>query len=255
EPLVEELGHVGVIEGLSFHDVAPVAGAIADRQEDELAFLLRPRERLGPPRVPVHGVVGVLPEGRALFLCQPVRGPCLGVLGRLLVPTERLPRAEGRQNADRQESLGSPAHDMLLGGLRIRPAPSSRPGLRRSYPTESTVARAWEWVTKRTGVCRKVQRRRVSHLAGWRRFFHPPQGPGGAIMESLRLASEPTNGDVGCCRCESDGGRWDRIAGKAYCPDCQESLILGLARPLMERTQKNCCAACGKVGTVCYTSF
>jgi hypothetical protein len=74
-------------------------------------------------------------------------------------------------------------------------------------------------------------------------------------MESLRLAHEPTEVAVGCCRCGSDGGRWDRIAGKAYCPDCQESLVLGLARPLMEQTQRNCCAACGKLGTVCFTSF
>ena len=74
-------------------------------------------------------------------------------------------------------------------------------------------------------------------------------------MESLRLAPHPTTCGANCCRCNDESGRWDRIAGKAYCPDCQESLVMGLARPLVERTQKNCCAACGKMGTVCFTSF
>src|SRR5262249_35150420 len=32
-------------------------------------------------------------------------------------------------------------------------------------------------------------------------------------------------------------------------------LVLGLARPLTERTEPNGCAACGRVGTVCFSTF
>ena len=75
-------------------------------------------------------------------------------------------------------------------------------------------------------------------------------------MDSLR---KPTNYPmpplVPCCRCDSAERHWDRIAGKAYCPECQEALVLGMAEPLVERTEKKCCAACGRVGTVCYLTF
>jgi hypothetical protein len=75
-------------------------------------------------------------------------------------------------------------------------------------------------------------------------------------MDSLR---KPTNYEipalVPCCRCHSAERSWDRIAGKAYCPECQEALVLGMAEPLVEPTEKNCCAVCGRVGTVCYLTF
>jgi hypothetical protein len=75
-------------------------------------------------------------------------------------------------------------------------------------------------------------------------------------MESLRLAANPSRSAVTpCCRCASPKRNWDRIAGKSYCPECQESLILGLAAPLTERTEKKACAACGKLGTVCYITY
>ena len=47
-------------------------------------------------------------------------------------------------------------------------------------------------------------------------------------MESLRRARK---GDIpnveSCCRCGQAHRRWDRIAGQAYCPNCQEQLIQG----------------------------
>jgi hypothetical protein len=58
-----------------------------------------------------------------------------------------------------------------------------------------------------------------------------------------------------CCRCAGGECRWDRIAGKAYCPACQEALVVGVADPLVEPTEKNPCAACGRIGTVCFLSF
>jgi hypothetical protein len=75
-------------------------------------------------------------------------------------------------------------------------------------------------------------------------------------MDSLRTApSQVTSTVLSCCRCDSPEQNWDRIAGKAYCPECQEALILGLTAPLTERTEENTCAACGRKGTVRYLTF
>ena len=75
-------------------------------------------------------------------------------------------------------------------------------------------------------------------------------------MESLRMApSKSKPAVVPCCRCGSAERSWDRVAAKAYCPECQESLVLGQAPPLIEKTEKNRCAGCGKVGTVRYLTF
>ena len=75
-------------------------------------------------------------------------------------------------------------------------------------------------------------------------------------MGSLRLAPRQWElATLPCCRCAGGEGCWDRIAGKAYCPGCQEALVLGLADPLVEPTERNPCAACGRIGTVCFLSF
>jgi len=68
EPAVHQCGGRGVLEGLVRHDVAPVAGRIAHRQENRLVFPFRRRERCLAPGIPVDGVVGVLLEIRAGFL-------------------------------------------------------------------------------------------------------------------------------------------------------------------------------------------
>ena len=75
-------------------------------------------------------------------------------------------------------------------------------------------------------------------------------------MDSLRIAPSQSRPKVmGCCRCQSARRNWDRIAGKAYCPECQEQLVLGLAAPLTEPTEKKPCAACGRLGSVCFLTF
>jgi len=75
-------------------------------------------------------------------------------------------------------------------------------------------------------------------------------------MESLRLAPGKRKPAVlPCCCCTSTERSWDRIAGKAYCPECQEQLVLGLAAPLTEPTEKKPCAACGRLGSVCFLTF
>ena len=78
EVLVHHLGDVRVLERLPLHDVAPVARGIADAEEDWLALLLRPRQRLRPPRVPLHGVVRMLLQVGAGLVDQSIwHGPYL----------------------------------------------------------------------------------------------------------------------------------------------------------------------------------
>ena len=78
--LVQVLGDLLVHERLAFHDVAPVAAGVADRQEDQLLFLLGFGQRLGSPRVPVHRIVGVQQQVRARLV-----GQLVGVLGLLVL--------------------------------------------------------------------------------------------------------------------------------------------------------------------------
>src|SRR5207247_1805782 len=94
EPVVEKLGDFLVLERLPLHDMTPVAGAVADREEDEFLLLLGPGKRLRAPGIPVHGVVGVLPEVWAGFLGEAV-GVLRFALGRLGVEGKR--KAAGRQ--------------------------------------------------------------------------------------------------------------------------------------------------------------
>ena len=69
EPIIEQLGDVPILEGLALHDVTPVARAVADRQEDQLALFLGPGKSLRPPGKPIDGVVGMLEEIGAAFAC------------------------------------------------------------------------------------------------------------------------------------------------------------------------------------------
>lgn len=75
-------------------------------------------------------------------------------------------------------------------------------------------------------------------------------------MDSLRIASsESVPAMVLCDRCGAGERRWDRINGKAYCPNCQELLAVGEAPPLVEKVVKNRCAVCDKLGTVCFQTY
>ncbi len=73
EVLVQEVRDGGVLERLPLHHVTPVAGGVADREEDGLRFPAGPRERLVAPRVPVDRVVGVLEKVRRRFAREAVR--------------------------------------------------------------------------------------------------------------------------------------------------------------------------------------
>ncbi len=82
EVLVQDLGHFLVGERFLLHDVAPVTGAVADGQENELFLFLGLLERLRPPGIPVDRVVGVLQEIGAAFLGKPVGLPAFFFFGR-----------------------------------------------------------------------------------------------------------------------------------------------------------------------------
>ncbi len=74
-------------------------------------------------------------------------------------------------------------------------------------------------------------------------------------MESLRLVSGTDVSSTPCDRCQAVQGRWDRIAGKVMCPQCEESLLQGETAPLREPSQPNRCAICNRLGTVCYLTY
>ena len=61
---IPEGGDRNVLERLTGHDMAPMAGRIADAQKDRLVLRLGAGERLGSPRIPIHGVLGMLPQIR-----------------------------------------------------------------------------------------------------------------------------------------------------------------------------------------------
>src|SRR5947209_17706562 len=83
---------------------------------------------------------------------------------------------------------------------------------------------------------------------------HVGRGRGGS-MDSLRMVADDASCAMPCCRCGAGERNWDRVGGKAYCPECEETIVLGESEPLIERTQPNACAVCGKVGTLCYLTF
>ena len=62
---VHQAGGRFVLEALVRHHVTPVTGAVADAQQDRLIFAARPLERFVRPGIPVHRVIGVLPQIRA----------------------------------------------------------------------------------------------------------------------------------------------------------------------------------------------
>ena len=70
EEAVHQPRRLFVLEALVGHDMAPVAGGIADREQDRLVGFLRLGQRGGPPGAPVDGVVLVLQEIGAGFRAE-----------------------------------------------------------------------------------------------------------------------------------------------------------------------------------------
>lgn len=75
-------------------------------------------------------------------------------------------------------------------------------------------------------------------------------------MSTLRIAyPDSVAASAPCCRCHATDRSWDQIAAQPYCPNCQELLAVGEADPLILATEKNGCAVCEKLGTVCFHTF
>jgi hypothetical protein len=64
EAVVHQLGRARILEGLPLHHVTPVAGGVADRDQQRLVLAARPLERLRAPRQPVDRVPGMLSQIR-----------------------------------------------------------------------------------------------------------------------------------------------------------------------------------------------
>ena len=60
--LVHQGGDLGILEGLVRHDVAPVAGGIADREKDRFLLSARPLKCLLTPRIPLHWITRMLKQ-------------------------------------------------------------------------------------------------------------------------------------------------------------------------------------------------
>src|ERR1043165_6287667 len=72
EVLVHVGGRVFVFEAFPFHNVAPVTGCIAYRDDYGFVLLLCSLECFIAPRVPIHGVVGMLQEIGTLFVYEAI---------------------------------------------------------------------------------------------------------------------------------------------------------------------------------------
>ena len=62
------------LEAFMRHDVAPVTGRVADREQDGLVLRLRRLDRFGSPAVPVHRIFGMLEEIRTGFFGEAISG-------------------------------------------------------------------------------------------------------------------------------------------------------------------------------------
>ncbi len=126
------------------HDVAPVAGGVADGEEDRLVFLARLGERLLAPGIPVDRVVGVLEEVRALLGGEVVllRG-CRGRLPRIAGVGHAGSKENDENNDDEvgshaiENHLQSPKNS-VVNDRDMKPAQGVASSHRQSAKTPST---------------------------------------------------------------------------------------------------------------------
>jgi hypothetical protein len=70
--LVQKSADFFLLKTFAFHDMAPVAGRIADAQKDRFVFRPCPGKGLVIPGEPVNRIVRVLEQIRGFFLREPV---------------------------------------------------------------------------------------------------------------------------------------------------------------------------------------
>jgi hypothetical protein len=62
----------GILEGLAFHNVAPMTGTVTNGKEYGLIFAQSAIKSIRSPGMPVNGVMGMLEKVRGFFLGEPV---------------------------------------------------------------------------------------------------------------------------------------------------------------------------------------
>src|SRR2546430_8436427 len=70
--LIHQASYVFVLEGFALHDMAPVAGRVANTEQDGFILLLRLLQGFFAPWVPIYGVVGMLQEVWTCLVDEPV---------------------------------------------------------------------------------------------------------------------------------------------------------------------------------------
>jgi hypothetical protein len=75
-------------------------------------------------------------------------------------------------------------------------------------------------------------------------------------MDSINLvADDQQTAHAPCSQCGATGQCWDRLAGQAYCPDCEEALVRGEGAPLITKLDARRCCVCDHQGTVSYRTL
>ena len=132
----------GVLERLALHHVAPVAGGVADRDEQRLLLIARASQRLLAPRVPVDGVVLVLEQVGGGLVGEAIR-PSVGCLCH--VPSSRNGH-RGPRPARRGALL--PRRHLQRTRLPLRPDPGRsrhRPARRAARSATRRAAASTTW--------------------------------------------------------------------------------------------------------------
>jgi hypothetical protein len=70
--LIHELSDGHVFEGFMLHHMAPMAGGVANAEQNGFVFCLGFRQGFLAPRIPIHRIMGVLEEVRASLMNQVV---------------------------------------------------------------------------------------------------------------------------------------------------------------------------------------